>query len=74
MLFSIEQKLSLFKCDGRRTTEDLLTEISACYMNCPLNQRGGNQGAAGESSFSKEVRAEILSVTEILRHDHKNIS
>lgn len=49
----------------------MLTEICARYMNCALNQRGGNQGTAGESSFSKEVIAQILSVTEILRQSQK---
>lgn len=70
----LNRNFPFLKCDSRRTTADLLTEISACYMNCPLNQRGGNQGTAGESSFSKEVIAQILSVTESLRHHHKNIS
>lgn len=49
----------------------MITEICARYMNCPLNQRGGNQCTAGESSFSKEVIAQILRVTEILRQSQK---
>lgn len=62
------------QCGNGRTTENLLTEISGCYMYCPLNQRGENQDTAEKPNFSKEVIAQILSVTEILRHDHKNIS